>query len=294
MRRTLLIAVATIVSFVTLVQPSALAATGRAVRITRTSSWSPPSPDPAGITYMKSTGRLLVSDPEVDETSLWHKRNIFEATTHGALKRAGRVKPPSTDPEDVAWDNDAGVLYVVDDDADRVFRFNPGRDGKLGTADDSISTVLHNQDFGSHDGQGIAYRVKDQSLFIADSKSGRIYHVKRGRDGDWGTRDDVVTSFGTGALGVRYPEGVAYDARSQHLFIVDGRDPLIAEATAAGSLVRKISIAGSGIVRPSGITFAPASGDPTKTHIYVTDRGADNNSRPGENDGRIFEFSVRR
>jgi DNA-binding beta-propeller fold protein YncE len=294
MRRTLLFAVVTIVSFAMMAQPSALAATGRTVRITKTSSWSPPSPDPTGITFMKSTGRLLIADSEVDETPLWHKRNIFEATTRGVLKRSGKIKPPSGDPEDVAWDNDAGVLYVVDDDADRVFRFNPGRDGKLGTSDDSVSTVLHTQDFGSHDAQGIAYRVKDQSLFIADSLSARIYHVKRGRDGAWGTRDDVITSFGTGALGVRYPEGVAYDARSQHLFIVDGRDLLIAEATATGSLVRKIDIASSGITRPSGITFAPASGDPSKTHIYVTDRGADNNSSPGESDGRIFEFTVRR
>jgi hypothetical protein len=40
------------------------------VRIIETSLFSPPSPDPAGIVYLPSTGRLLVSDSEVNEMTI--------------------------------------------------------------------------------------------------------------------------------------------------------------------------------------------------------------------------------
>ena len=53
------------------------------VRTTQTSAWATPSPDPAGLTYRKSLKKLLVSDPEVDETTLFVNKNIFEAIKEG-------------------------------------------------------------------------------------------------------------------------------------------------------------------------------------------------------------------
>src|SRR5688500_13262854 len=123
MRRALGTIAAASILTLALAQPAAgggVAATR--VRTTRTSAWATPSPDPAGLTYRKSTKRLLISDPEVDETPLYANRNIFEATTRGVLRQTGRVSPTSLEPEDVAWDNNAEVLYVADDDKDKIFR----------------------------------------------------------------------------------------------------------------------------------------------------------------------------
>ena len=47
--------------------PPANAAQGAIVRVTLTSVWATPSPDPMGITYDPRTKRLLVSDSEVDD-----------------------------------------------------------------------------------------------------------------------------------------------------------------------------------------------------------------------------------
>jgi uncharacterized protein YjiK len=263
------------------------------VRTTQTSSWATPSPDPAGLTYRKSIKRLVVSDPEVDETPLYANRNIFEATTRGALQRTGRVSPTSLEPEDVAWDNNAEVLYVADDDRDKIFRINPGADGRVGTADDSISTALTTSTFGVNNPEGLTYRVKSRSLFIADSDTDRIYHVQRGPDGAFGTGDDVRRSFDVFALGFRNVEDVEWDARRKSLLIVSSTEEgIIGEVSQQGVLVRTINIAAANLVQPSGITLAPGSDVATETHIYVTDRGQDNNTDPGENDGRIFEFRV--
>ncbi len=128
-----------------------------------------------------------MSDPEVDETTLFANKNIFEATARGVLKRTGKVSPTSLEPEDVAWDNGAEVLYVADDDKDKIFRINPGPDGRIGSADDSISTALTTSTFGVNNPEGLAYRVKSRSLFIADPDTDRVYHVQRGPDGAFGT-----------------------------------------------------------------------------------------------------------
>ncbi|MGZ4103813.1 MAG: hypothetical protein ACXVP8_00975 [Actinomycetota bacterium] len=53
-----------------------------------------------------------------------------------------------------------------------------------------------------------------------------------------------------------------------------------------------IDISASGIVHPSGITIAPGSKQPRTRSLYVTDKGIDNNNKPSENDGQLFEFSL--
>ncbi len=119
-----------------------------------TSNWSPPSPDPAGLTYRGSNGRLLAGDSEVDEIpSLYTGQNLFEASPDGTLLDTGNTdgngaSTRSLEAADVAWDNNVGagtggqVLYLVDDDRDRVLRYNPQADGRIGTADDTSATVL--------------------------------------------------------------------------------------------------------------------------------------------------------
>jgi len=263
------------------------------VRTTRTSAWATPSPDPAGLTYRKSVKKLLVSDPEVDETTLFVNKNIFEATTRGALKRRGRVAPTSFEPEDVAWDNSAEVLFVADDDEDKIFRFNPGADGRVGSADDSVSTALTTSAFGSNNPEGLAYRAKNRTLFIADGDTDTVYRVMPGSDGAFGTADDIRRSFDALAVGMREAEDVEWDPKRKHLLIVSSKDPgVIAETTAAGVLVRTIDISAANLIQPAGITLAPGTDVATETHIYVSDRGVDNDVNPGENDGRIFEFRV--
>lgn len=64
----------------------------RTVHIIKTFRWSPPSPDPTGLSFNRSTGKLIVSDSEVDEIGrLWKGANLFEAFRRGQLARTGRL-----------------------------------------------------------------------------------------------------------------------------------------------------------------------------------------------------------
>ncbi|HZT11026.1 MAG TPA: hypothetical protein VFB09_08350, partial [Actinomycetota bacterium] len=139
--------------------PPANAAQGAIVRVTLTSAWATPSPDPMGITYNARTKRLLVSDSEVDEMpGLWKGRNLFVVKRRGDLVSTRTLKKFTVEPEDLAMDSRHRALYVTDDDLDRVFKDKAGKDGVFGTRDDLVVTILHTRRFGSLDPEGLAWR----------------------------------------------------------------------------------------------------------------------------------------
>jgi DNA-binding beta-propeller fold protein YncE len=263
------------------------------VHIMKTSRWSPPSPDPTGLSFNKSSGKLLISDSEVDEIRrLWTGANLFQASRRGQLARTGRLTKKTHEPEDIAWDNRARALYVVDDDKDAVFRFRPGQDGTIGTRDDLAVKVLNTRRFRSHDPEGLAYDSAGKSLIVADQRDAKIYHVRRGGDHTFGTTDDRVSGFRTSSLNMSAPEDVEFDPVSGHLFIVSSTDDHIAETTVGGGRVRLIDTSAAGIVTASGITLAPGTEDPSQRNAYIADRGLDNDPHPRENDGRIVEVDL--
>jgi sugar lactone lactonase YvrE len=272
-------------------QPVAAATKASIVRVTLTSSWPTHSPDPMGLTYNPRSKKLLISDSEVDEIpSLWKGRNLFIATRGGRLLAARTFKKFTVEPEDLAWDNKHQVLFVTDDDLDRVFRVGRGRDGLIGTRDDVVRTVAHTHRFGSFDPEGLAWRGgRKPMLIVSDSTNRRVYKIHRGKDRRFGTRDDIVGSFGTHKYGFTTAEDVA--VRGKHLFIVSSRQRFILETTMKGGLVQKIDISGLGIMSASGIAFAPGT-DGGRSRLYLTASGVDNNVDPNENDGRLFELKL--
>ena len=260
--------------------------------VTPTSDWSSPSPDPTGLTFMRSSGRLLVSDAEVDEIRrLWKRSNLFVASERGALLRRGSVPAASSEPEDVAWRDRSHTLYVVDDDNDRVYRIRAGGDGLIGTSDDRWRVVLRTRSFGSRDPEGLAWRERGRSLIVTDARGARVFIVRAGRDRRFGTRDDGVTKFSTKPLGLTNPEDAEFDPRSNHLLIVSSAEDLVAETTLGGRLVRKIDLSAAHVRRAAGITLAPSPSDPGVMNLFIVGKGVDNESDPRENDGELFRFA---
>ena len=269
-------------------QPASAATKASLIKLTLTSSWPTKSPDPMGLTYNPRTKKLLISDAEVDEMpALWKGKDVFVTKRGGRLAATGTFKRFTHEPEDLAWDNAHQVLYVTDDDLDRVFRVGRGKDKKLGTRDDIVVTVLRTHRFGSFDPEGLAWLGSKRMLIVSDSTNRRVYKIRPGRDLKFGTRDDTVRSFGTHKYGFTTAEDVAI--RGKHLFIVSSRQRFILETTMKGGLVQKIDISGLGIVSASGITFAPGT-DGGRSRLYLTASGVDNNVDPNENDGRLFQL----
>jgi uncharacterized protein YjiK len=259
------------------------------IAITHTSSWGSASPDPTGLTYRPNRRQLIVSDAEVDEIdALWSGANLFTASRRGRLLRAGSVRRVSVEPEDVAWG--AGKLFIVDDKERAIFRCRGGRDRRIGTVDDRCRKVLGTRAIGIRDPEGLAYAVATRSLFVTDARRGRVIEVRPGRDARFGTGDDFIRAFDVASLGVRRPEDVEYDRQTKHLLIIGSRDEVIVETTLRGRLVMTFDVSAADLVNASGIALAPGTGTPTEMHIFVTDKGLDNRTDPGENDGRILEF----
>ncbi|MCZ7573203.1 MAG: hypothetical protein M5U01_32030 [Ardenticatenaceae bacterium] len=103
-------------------------------------AFSPPSPDPSGLTYLSASNTLLVSDAEVEETvdGVIHFQgaNLWELTLDGAVVRTANISkvaptvvPMTNEPTGVAWDPASGDFFFSDDGTRRVYRLNPGADG---------------------------------------------------------------------------------------------------------------------------------------------------------------------
>jgi hypothetical protein len=293
--------------------------TATPVNIIDTSSWSPPSPDAMGITYDPSISRLVVVDSEVEEIpSLYTGVNGWIAETDGTVGSTFATVDPATgafytpEPTDITRDPTTGHFFIASDGPNRTYEVDPGTDGRLGGGDDAVVGEIRHTLFGFapfpvYDVEGISYG--DGALWMSvgatapagtpEDQRAEIYRVLPGPDGRFAgsgkQQDNVVTHWDTARIGQPVPEGVAYDPVSGHLFIVSNvLHSDIAETTTDGVLVGIIEGSGLGIRSPSGIAFAPASGidGGTGTHLYVADRGVDNNSNPNENDGKIYELAL--
>jgi hypothetical protein len=88
------------------------------------------------------------------------------------------------------------------------------------------------------------------------------------------------------------PEGVEYNPDSHTLFIVSNRwKSNVTETTLSGEVVRVIDLSFMTMLAPAGVTYAPGSQKPSEKHLYIVDRGVDNNNYPNENDGKLYEIA---
>ena len=288
-------------------QPQVAAAasnfTSTVAKVTDASLWSPPSPDPDGITYVPATQRLVISDSEVEETvqgiTHFQGANVWETNLGGSVLRSANISTisnpnpnvrMSNEPTGVAWDPVSGHYFFSSDAPAKVYDLNPGADNLIGTGDDtwtSFSTVVSpNND---KDCEGITYDTANGHLFTSDGVNQEIYEYTK-----TGT---LVNHFDVAQYGVGDPETVEYNAASDTLFTLSNRQsgPIIVETTTSGALIQTIDVSamtGSGGRKPAGLAYAPASDGSGQMRFYVVDRGIDNNSNPNIIDGKLFELTA--
>ena len=266
------------------------------VKVIDTSKFSPPSPDPSGITYIPTTGRLLVSDAEVEEMSIYAGVNLYSVTTAGALVGTGDTTDYTIEPTGLAFNPNNGHLFVADDDANEIYEVVAGGDGKFGTSDDAV-THFDTSVFNNGDAEDVAYDSAHNVLYTIDGVEQEVYKITAGANGKFDGvpskgGDDVVTHFDVATFGALDPEGITYNAGSGTLYVLDSNAGRLFELTLSGSLVRAISVDAANLSHAAGLTFAPGGSAPSQWHVYVVTRGVDNDSHPTENDGKIYEFSI--
>jgi hypothetical protein len=278
---------------------------GTLVQVIHTSQWDPASPDPAGITYLPGTDRLLISDSEVDEMAMFQGVNLYEATRTGTLTNTGLTfslngsgtptSPANKEPTGLGFNPADGTLVVSSDDQKRIYMIQPGADGSYGTADDQQTGSINLTTFGVPiDAEGVEFDTNSGHVFIVDGTGQEVWRVDPGPNGTFGDADDAVSSFDVGQYGARDPEGICSVTARDNLLIVDQPSNSVYELTKSGELVRTISLSALSAEpaprRLAGITLAPGSLDPSVLNMWITARGVDNDANPNENDGRIFEI----
>ena len=298
-RRTLRAAAITLLASLAL--PMAPASSGvqqaQLEHVFATSNWSKPSTDPSGLAYFPGRKALIVVDSEVEETSHYGNANMWFWKPGVRVIKALKTTAYSMEPTDIAIAAGGKTLYVTDDSADRVFAVRKGPDERWGTADDNVLELM-SRNFQSRDPAGVGFGAK--SLFVTDgdntTSDHRVYRLRPGQngviDGAAPQGDDFVTFFDTLPLGITKPSDIVFQPGTRHLFIVSADEDIIAEATLKGALVATYDMSHTALISAAGIAFAPSSDDPQVMHLYVADRGKDNDQDPAENDGRVFEFSL--
>ena len=126
------------------------------VRTVYTSAWKPPSPDPMGITYDWQNGKLLITDSEIDEMSIFTGINYYEASPTGTLLRTASTINFSYEPTDIAINPDNNHYFFSDDDVYKIDEVSIGNDGLFGTADDT-NRSFSVTGYGVQDPEGVAY-----------------------------------------------------------------------------------------------------------------------------------------
>ncbi len=265
--------------------PGAHAANVSATLVRTTDTWrfSPPSPDPSGITYLPGSGRLLISDGEVEEMSIYAGKNLFEVTRTGTLAATGTTTAYSREPVGLSLNPSTNRLYVSDDDQMRVFTVAPGSDGRFGTSDDT-RTSFSTSAGGNNDPEGVDVDTSTGELYTVDGVGAEVYR--------YSASGTLLAHFDVRTFGARDPEGIAYDQAKDRLFVLDHTSQAIYDLTRAGALVNVISITAAHAVKAAGLTTAPASNGSGATNFYIVDRGVDNDVNPLENDGKLYEMAA--
>ena len=264
------------------------------VQTIHTYLYSPPSPDPSGIAYYPLTNRLLITDSEVEEMSIFAGSNVFEINTTGALLRTAVTTSFSTEPTGIAYNPTNGHLFISDDDRVRINELNPGNDGIPFTADDT-RTYFSVTATGSGDPEDVAFDSWRGILYWVDGVNSEVYRADPGANGIFDgvapAGDDQVTSFDTMSFGVTDPEGICFNTDNGHLFILGIDAAVIAETDADGNLLRIINGSVTHAYKPAGLGYAPSSIIPGTMSLYMVARGVDNNEQASENDGEAYELS---
>ena len=258
-----------------------------------TSTFTPPSPDPSGLTYDALNDRLVMTDSEVDEMPIYAGKNAFEMSRTGVVARSTTTLAYTPEPAGLTLDPTKREFYISDDDKDKVFVVGEGADGLLNTADDSLRSFSV-RNF-CPDAEGLAFDGARGVLWIAGGADNKLHKLQAGANGIFdGTPpngDDVLTSFDLAPFGVTNPSAVALRSGDGGLYVLGIPKTRLIHMNHLGQLERVVILPSTSMVRPQNIVFAPSTVG-TSESLFLTDRGHDNDVEPTENDGKMREYGM--
>jgi hypothetical protein len=264
---------------------------------TTASNWNPFSPDPSGIAYVDSIGKLVVGDGEIEEDKVnaypYPGHNVWQVDpVSGAgdgILDTTSANPTNNEPVGVGYDQDKNELYISRDGSNsRVWAYS--RNGSQWVVRNSASLTV----FGVADAEGLAFG--GGLLYVADGTNKEVWRIGPGSDGNVGTSDDVlVDHFDTASLGINDPEGIGIDRNNGHVWVLSHKDGEGMVETLPNGTVVSTTHFDFATNNPGGLDIAPSSSTsdaPNVMSAWVAQRGVDNNNDPTEKDGKLFEVTI--
>lgn len=132
-----------------------------------------------------------------------------------------QFSPPSPDPAGIVFLNSSNTFLISDSEVNEMPALFTGDNlfemAVAGNLVDTFTTMAF-----SDEPTGLDLNPANGHLFVSDDDNREIFEVNPGPDAQYGTSDDIVTSFDTTAFNSFDPEGVTYDSTQNVLFVVDG------------------------------------------------------------------------
>jgi hypothetical protein len=194
-------------------------------------------------------------------------------------------------------------MFISDDDRHRVFEVNAGTDGVYGNSNDTQTSFdVAFLDLGPElDAEDVAVDLevtRNGQLLLVDGLNKRVFiynpgpdHLFNGRAAQ-GHDDFVERVVNVANYGAGDPEGIAYNAFNNSVFVLDDPSNKIYELNLDGTLRNTVTLPfkmGSG----AGIALAPPSNGSAGMNAYIVDRGVDNDTNQDTfNDGRLYEVAI--
>ena len=167
-------------------------------------------------------GVYVAAGGRITELSLATAAAVTSTATATLVRTTltSQFSPASPDPSGLAYITHLDNLLIVDGEVEEMSIYagkNAWETTRSGTLTRSWTTLPL-----ADEPTGAAYNPANRLVFLSDDDARDIFVVNPGPDGRYGTGDDSNTRFDTVIFGCDDPEGVAYDAAQNALYIADG------------------------------------------------------------------------
>jgi uncharacterized protein YjiK len=180
-----------------------------------------------------STQNLFVADAGdtstlggVTEITLAQAVTLSAPTATATLVQTiqtSRWSPASPDPSGVVYIPGRDRLEVCDSEVEETtgagyHGVNLWQVTRSGTVTDTGTTLA----YPSKEPTGLGYDAGTNTLFVSDDDAGKVWVVKPGGDGRFGTSDDALSSINASAYGSTDTEDPEFVSATGHLYFLDG------------------------------------------------------------------------
>ena len=180
-----------------------------------------------------------------------------------------KLSPPSPDPDGITYNYATNTLIISDSEVEEapngITHFAGANIWEMNlngsfVRSANVSTLAPTLVPMSNEPTGVAWNPNNGHYYFSDDDGKRgVWDLNPGLDGLIGTADDTFTYFSTNSFGNSDPEGIAYDARADRIFVVDGVNMEIYQYTTSGSLVGQFDVQQYGIVDPETVEYNPVN-----------------------------------